>query len=102
MAGLCYVTPVTGHKAYTGKEEEEDHFPYDSVLEKHCCVSFLDTHVHNFQNLNELIIFPGVVSSRKKFFIFAIFSYDVPFGRNAPFYMFLDTPCLIFKIWKNL
>jgi hypothetical protein len=20
----CYVTPVTGHKAYTGKEEEED------------------------------------------------------------------------------
>jgi hypothetical protein len=22
MAGLCYVTPVTGHKAYTGKEEE--------------------------------------------------------------------------------
>jgi hypothetical protein len=24
MAGLCYVTPVTGHKAYTGKEEEED------------------------------------------------------------------------------
>jgi hypothetical protein len=20
MAGLCYVTPVTGHKAYTGKE----------------------------------------------------------------------------------
>jgi hypothetical protein len=25
MAGLCYVTPVTGHKAYTGKEEEEVH-----------------------------------------------------------------------------
>jgi hypothetical protein len=24
MAGLCYVTPVTGHKAYTGKEEEEE------------------------------------------------------------------------------
>jgi hypothetical protein len=24
MAGLCYVMPVTGHKAYTGKEEEED------------------------------------------------------------------------------
>jgi hypothetical protein len=24
MATLCYVTPVTGHKAYTGKEEEED------------------------------------------------------------------------------
>jgi hypothetical protein len=23
MARLCYVTPVTGHKAYTGKEEEE-------------------------------------------------------------------------------
>jgi hypothetical protein len=23
MAGLCYVTSVTGHKAYTGKEEEE-------------------------------------------------------------------------------
>jgi hypothetical protein len=23
MAGLCYVMPVTGHKAYTGKEEEE-------------------------------------------------------------------------------
>jgi hypothetical protein len=21
MAGLCYVTPVTGHKDYTGKEE---------------------------------------------------------------------------------
>jgi hypothetical protein len=21
MAGLCYVTPVTGYKAYTGKEE---------------------------------------------------------------------------------
>jgi hypothetical protein len=21
---LCYVTPVTGHKAYTGKEEEEE------------------------------------------------------------------------------
>jgi hypothetical protein len=26
MAGLCYVMPVTGHKAYTGKEEEEDIF----------------------------------------------------------------------------
>jgi hypothetical protein len=24
MEGLCYVMPVTGHKAYTGKEEEED------------------------------------------------------------------------------
>jgi hypothetical protein len=24
MAGLCYVMPVTGHKAYTGKEEEEE------------------------------------------------------------------------------
>jgi hypothetical protein len=24
MAGLCYVTPVTGHKAYIGKEEEEE------------------------------------------------------------------------------
>jgi hypothetical protein len=23
MAWLCYVTLVTGHKAYTGKEEEE-------------------------------------------------------------------------------
>jgi hypothetical protein len=23
MAGLCYVMPITGHKAYTGKEEEE-------------------------------------------------------------------------------
>jgi hypothetical protein len=23
MAGLYYVTPVTGHKAYTGKEEDE-------------------------------------------------------------------------------
>jgi hypothetical protein len=23
MARLCYVTPVTGHKAYTGKEEED-------------------------------------------------------------------------------
>jgi hypothetical protein len=22
MEGLCYVTPITGHKAYTGKEEE--------------------------------------------------------------------------------
>jgi hypothetical protein len=25
MAGLCYVTTVTGHKAYTGKEEEEEY-----------------------------------------------------------------------------
>jgi hypothetical protein len=24
MVGLCYVTPVTGHEAYTGKEEEEE------------------------------------------------------------------------------
>jgi hypothetical protein len=24
MARLCYVTPITGHKAYTGKEEEEE------------------------------------------------------------------------------
>jgi hypothetical protein len=24
MEGLCYVMPVTGHKAYTGKEEEEE------------------------------------------------------------------------------
>jgi hypothetical protein len=24
MAGLCYVTPVTDHKAYTGREEEEE------------------------------------------------------------------------------
>jgi hypothetical protein len=23
MAGLCYVTPVTGHTDYTGKEEED-------------------------------------------------------------------------------
>jgi hypothetical protein len=23
MEGLCYVMPVTGHKAYIGKEEEE-------------------------------------------------------------------------------
>jgi hypothetical protein len=22
MAGLCYVTPITGHKACTGKEED--------------------------------------------------------------------------------
>jgi hypothetical protein len=27
MAGLCYVTLVTGHKAYTGREEEEDYLP---------------------------------------------------------------------------
>jgi hypothetical protein len=26
VAGLCYVTPITGHKAYTGKEEEEELF----------------------------------------------------------------------------
>jgi hypothetical protein len=24
MEGLCYVMPVTGHKAYTGKKEEEE------------------------------------------------------------------------------
>jgi hypothetical protein len=24
MAGLCCVTPITGHKAYTGKEGEEE------------------------------------------------------------------------------
>jgi hypothetical protein len=24
MAGLCYVTPIRGHKAYTEKEEEEE------------------------------------------------------------------------------
>jgi hypothetical protein len=24
MKGLCYVMPVTGHKADTGNEEEED------------------------------------------------------------------------------
>jgi hypothetical protein len=28
MAGLCYVTPVTGRKAYTGKEEEEEVLVY--------------------------------------------------------------------------
>jgi hypothetical protein len=42
MAGLCYVTPVTGHKAYTGKEEEDDFhflltpaFLYTSVINSH-------------------------------------------------------------------
>jgi hypothetical protein len=25
MAGFCYVTPITGHKDYIGKEEEEDY-----------------------------------------------------------------------------
>jgi hypothetical protein len=29
MAGLCYVTPVTGHKAYTEKEEEEEDNYFD-------------------------------------------------------------------------
>jgi hypothetical protein len=24
IEGLCYIMPVTGHEAYTGKEEEED------------------------------------------------------------------------------
>jgi hypothetical protein len=24
IEGLCYVMPVTGHKAYSGKEEEEE------------------------------------------------------------------------------
>jgi hypothetical protein len=24
LSGLCYIMPVTGHKAYTGKEEEEE------------------------------------------------------------------------------
>jgi hypothetical protein len=24
VEGLSYVTPITGHKAYTGKEEEDD------------------------------------------------------------------------------
>jgi hypothetical protein len=23
LEGLCYVMPITGHEAYTGKEEEE-------------------------------------------------------------------------------
>jgi hypothetical protein len=35
MAGLCYVMPVTGHKAYTGKEEEEEaivHFSGHLIL----------------------------------------------------------------------
>jgi hypothetical protein len=30
MAGLCYVTPVTGYKAYTGKKEEEEFTRTDS------------------------------------------------------------------------
>jgi hypothetical protein len=32
MEGLCYVIPVTGHKAYTGKEEEEEVFYVQSVV----------------------------------------------------------------------
>jgi hypothetical protein len=38
MAGLCYVMPVTGHKAYTGKEEEEEEIKsliYESLLNIH-------------------------------------------------------------------
>jgi hypothetical protein len=32
MAGLCYVTPVTGHKACTGKEEEEEEGSYTTTV----------------------------------------------------------------------
>jgi hypothetical protein len=32
MAGLCYVMPVTGHKAYTSKEEEEEDVFLISVM----------------------------------------------------------------------
>jgi hypothetical protein len=32
MVGLCYVMPVTGDKAYTGKEEEEDNFVTYALL----------------------------------------------------------------------
>jgi hypothetical protein len=33
MAGPRYVTPVIGHKAYTGKEEEEElHFYKDCII----------------------------------------------------------------------
>jgi hypothetical protein len=34
MEGLCYVMPVTGHKANTGKEEEEETCSQINSMEK--------------------------------------------------------------------
>jgi hypothetical protein len=31
MEGLCYVMPITGHKACTRKEEEEEYFKWGTA-----------------------------------------------------------------------
>jgi hypothetical protein len=43
MTGLCYVTPVTGRKADTGKEEEEDYCDFNCTSHN-CGADYLFCH----------------------------------------------------------
>jgi hypothetical protein len=48
MAGLCYVTPITGHKANTGKEEEEEEINTYSIYESISVINFQYTNSVKF------------------------------------------------------
>jgi hypothetical protein len=49
LISLCYVTPVTGHKAYTGKEEEEGY-----LISSHISIKFISklyNSIHLYLNI---------------------------------------------------